>query len=145
MRRFALARRFALVLVAYNSLQLLTTPGDIVACLQQAREHLTSRGTVAVEVTDFQVDGADGPDEAPMLLADAGGIRLWATLSHAFTERTSTYQRRFEGDGWAVESRLVVRSLDDTELASLLHRAGLRPMRTSAAGHVVRAVAERAP
>ncbi|MGH9126570.1 MAG: class I SAM-dependent methyltransferase [Acidimicrobiales bacterium] len=141
MRHFALARRFALVFVAYNSLQLLTTPGDIVACLREARCHLAPSGFVAAEVTDFQVGGDDGTDAEPMLLADAEGIRMWGTLVHNLADRTSLYRRRFEGDGWTVDSDLMVRSLDGDELASHLAAAGLTPCRITTSGHTIRMVA----
>ena len=46
MRRFALAASFAVVVVAYNSIQLLTDPADAVDCLRAAAAHLSPDGVV---------------------------------------------------------------------------------------------------
>jgi SAM-dependent methyltransferase len=141
MRHFALARRFALVFVAYNSLQLLAAPADMARCLVRARDHLLPDGSIGVEVTDFQVDGADGPiEEDPVLLAAAEGICLYGTLVHDFASRTSRYRRRFAGDGWSHVSDVVVRSLNRQELAGLFDEAGLRPCRWEELGATTRAV-----
>jgi hypothetical protein len=149
MRRFAIARRFKLVFVAYNSLQLLLAPGDITACLSRARQHLTPDGLLGVEVTDFQLGGADGPDEpvlpgaAPPLLplADVEGINLSGNLIHDLATRTSRYFRHFSGDGWVVDNEIVVRSLDRPELETLFEQAGLTPTRWWRDGTTTRAVA----
>lgn len=149
MRRFAVARRFKLIFVAYNSLQLLLAPGDMTACLRRARQHLTPDGLVGVEVTDFQLGGVDGPDEpdrpgeAPplLLLADVEGIRLSGTLIHDLASRTSLYRRHFSGDGWVRDNEIVVRSLDRPELETLFEQAGLTPTQWWSEGTTTRAVA----
>jgi SAM-dependent methyltransferase len=141
MRRFALARRFRLVFVAYNSLQLLADLAEMTACLRLAREHLAARGFVGVEVTDFQQGGADGDGEPPVVLGEAEGVRLTGSLKHDFATRSSQYRRRFSGDGWAVENEVVVRSLDRAELETVLEHAGLTKVRWSTAGRTVRAIA----
>ncbi len=135
MRKFAIARRFNLVFVGYNSLQLLLSAADMTACLRGARRHLTPQGLVGVEVTDFQFGGADGPDEpdrpsvGPSLLplADVDGIRLSGSLIHDLAGRTSRYRRHFAGDGWVLDDEIVVRSLDRHELEGLFQQAGLTP------------------
>lgn len=142
MRRFALARRFALVFVAYNSLQLLAAPGDMARCLARARDHLLPDGVIGLEVTDFQVDGTDGAvDDDPVLLGAAEGISLYGNLVHHFAGRTSRYQRRFQGDGWSRVSDVVMRSLDRQELAALFETVGLTPRRCQVQGATIRAVA----
>ena len=146
MRRFALAQRFPLVFIGYNSLQLLTDRSEMTACLRHARRHLAPGGRVGLEVTDFQVGGADGPpdprdSDAPIALAEAEGIRLSGTLVHDFATRTSRYRRIFEGPGWRREDELVMRSLDLAELSALLSHAGLTLARTWIAGTTVRALA----
>ncbi|MDQ6613617.1 MAG: class I SAM-dependent methyltransferase [Actinomycetota bacterium] len=146
MRRFALSRRFPLVFVGYNSLQLLTEPGDMVACLSLARDHLAPGGLVGVEVTDFQRGGADGPDDQEedgtlVPLADAEGIRLAGSLVHDLAARTSRYRRRFAGDGWALEDDVVVRSLDQAELETIIQQANLTVARCFAAGATIRVLA----
>jgi SAM-dependent methyltransferase len=148
MRRFALNCRFGLVFVGYNSLQLLTDPRDMTACLRLAREHLAPGGRVGLEVTDFQTGGADGPDDRaeqpPERLGDAEGIRLTGTLVHDLEERTSCYRRHFSGDGWTVDNQIVVRSLDRPELEILLREAGLTAVKywtSGASGTTLRALA----
>jgi SAM-dependent methyltransferase len=141
MRHFALDRRFGLVFVGYNSLQLLTDPHDMTACLRHAREHLAPGGRVGVEVTDFQVGGADGPGNAPELLGEAEGIRLAGSLVHDLEARTSCYRRHFEGDGWAVDNEIVVRSIDRRELEDLFGQAGLTGERWWSEGATIRALA----
>jgi SAM-dependent methyltransferase len=150
MRRFALAARFGLVFVGYNSLQLLTAAGDMVACLTAARQHLRPDGLVGVEVTDFQAgeaDGADtgaGPDgEDWLALGAAEGIRLEGSLVHNFRERTSHYRRHFAGGGWTLDDEVVVRSLDRRELGALLDEAGLVAVEWFADGPTIRVLASR--
>jgi len=144
MRRFALARRFSLVFVGYNSVQLLTGPGDISACLCQAREHLAPGGHLGLEVTDFQVGGADGDSGALVPLGEAEGIRLSGALVHDLATRTSRYHRRFEGPRWVIEDEVVVRSLGQTELTALIEDAGFRVAQRGTQGTTVRAVARPA-
>lgn len=143
MRRFALAERFGAMFVAYNSIQLLTGPQDMVACFSCAQRHLATGGLFAVEVTDFQVDAAGGTigDE---VLADAEGIRLTAGLDHDLARRVSRYRRRFTGAGWAVEDEVTLRSLDRRELARLLRAGGLEPVRWWVDGPTSRVIAESA-
>jgi SAM-dependent methyltransferase len=152
MRRFALAARFGLVFVGYNSLQLLTAPGDMVACLTAARQHLRADGLVGVEVTDFQVGGftgtTDGAGDAAgdddwLPLGAAEGIRLEGTLVHNFRDRTSRYRRHFSGEGWTLEDEVVVRSLDRRELGAVLHDAGLVAVEWFGEGPTIRALAAR--
>jgi SAM-dependent methyltransferase len=143
MRRFALAGRFPLIFIGYNSLQLLTAPGDMVACLRSAREHLEPGGLVGVEVTDFQHGGADGPEVggSPQLLAEAKNIRLTGTLVHDLAARTSRYRRHFAGPGWNLQSDVIVRSVDLVELEALFAEAELSLLRWWHEGATVRAVA----
>jgi SAM-dependent methyltransferase len=143
MRRFALARRFRLAFVGYNSIQLLTARDDMIACLASSRQHLAPDGRLALEVTDFQVDGADGPeaDGGLVPLAEADGIRLSASLEHDLGARTSRYRRHFDGDGWTVANDVVMRSLDRPELEALLHAADLIALRWIEYGATLRVVA----
>lgn len=152
MRQFALACRFQLVFVAYNSLQLLTIPADAVACLTAAREHLTSDGLVGVEVTDFQAGGADGADgdgdgatQDLVPLAEAEGIHLSGTLVHDLGHRRSCYRRHFTGDGWEVDNEVVVQSLDRAELSTLFEQAELEPVQWWEAGATIRSLARPLP
>jgi ubiquinone/menaquinone biosynthesis C-methylase UbiE len=142
MRHFALAARFALVFVGYNSLQLLNGPDEMLACLTEARRHLAAGGVVGVEVTDFQQGAADGgAATTDVLLGAADGIRLYGDLVHDLAGRSSRYRRRFVGDGWTVEDEVVVRSLDRGELQRLLAQAGLTATGWWRTGATVRVVA----
>lgn len=140
MRRFALARRFAMVFVAYNSLQLLTSDQDMAACLTCARRHLAPSGFVGLEVTDFQAGAADGAVDEE-LLGEAEGVRLIGTLVHDMDRRTSRYCRRFAGPGWSIEDEIELRSLDRGELEALLAAAGLVATTWWVNGATLRAVA----
>lgn len=142
MRQFALAARFGLVFVGYNSLQLLTRAGDMVACLTEARRHLAADGVIGVEVTDFQIGAADGGAATmDVPLGAAEGIRLYGDLAHDLAGRRSRYRRRFVGDGWTIENEVVVCSLDRGELQQLLAQARLTATGWWQAGATVRAVA----
>ena len=148
MRQFALACRFQLVSVAYNSLQLLTTPADTVACLTAARQHVAAGGLVGVEVTDFQGGGADDDDSPSrdlVPLADAEGIRLSGNLVHDLKRRISRYRRHFTGEGWEVDNEVVVRSIDRAELSTHLAAAALEPVRWWEAGASIRTLARPLP
>jgi SAM-dependent methyltransferase len=50
LRSFALGRRFALVLMAMNTFQVLLAPEDQLACLRACREHLLPGGELAFDV-----------------------------------------------------------------------------------------------
>jgi SAM-dependent methyltransferase len=50
MRRFALARRFPLVISAFNAFEHLYTRTDLAACLASVREHLAPGGRLAFDV-----------------------------------------------------------------------------------------------
>jgi len=124
MRRFSLARRFALVAIPYNSLQLLLEDDDIVACLRCAGSHLRPGGVLGLEVTDFQ-HGAVRASVAAERLGHADGVTLHGALVHDFSSRVTTYYRRFEEGGEALVDHVHLRCLGHAELEDLLGRAGL--------------------
>ena len=136
MRRFALARRFDLVAIPYNTLQLLEhdpglgpgqrgEPGHgMLACLRSAAAHLAPGGALALEVTDFQA-GAVRTSVALEPLAQADGVRLLGALEHDLERRVTTYHRRFEEAGQARVDHVRLRCLGREELEALLDRAGL--------------------
>ncbi|MDP9072579.1 MAG: class I SAM-dependent methyltransferase [Actinomycetota bacterium] len=140
MRNFALARRFGVVFVAYNSIQLLTEWSDLVSCLSCARHHLAPGGLVGLEVTDFQASAADGV-VGPEMLGQAEGICLDGSLEHDLAGRISRYHRVFRGPGWTVTDSVTLRSLDRGELAELLAASGLRATEWSGDGPTTRALA----
>ncbi len=134
MRRFALARRFALVTVPYNSLQLLVDDADALACLRCAGSHLAPGGMLALEVTDFQ-HGAVQESVGAELLGRAGGVTLRGALVHDFSRRLTTYHRRFEESGETLVDHVFLRCLDQADLEGLLERAGLGMTEMTVEGH----------
>ncbi len=134
MRRFALAQRFALVALPYNSLQLLVDDADAVACLRCAVSHLAPGGMLALEVTDFQA-GAVRASVGVELLGRADGVTLHGALEHDFSRRLTTYHRRFEEGGETRVDHVMLRCLDWAELERLLERACLRLVGLSEEGH----------
>jgi SAM-dependent methyltransferase len=144
MRRFALATRFSVAIVAYNSLQLLARPADAVACLRRVADHLASDGVAGVEVTDFQQGSPDSEVELqPVHTGQLGGrpLTLWGSLSHDLGARVSRYRRHFRGPGWTVDDVVAIRSYRPDELAAVLAEAGLTPRRWWMEGAQTRVVA----
>ncbi len=133
MRRFALAGRFALVAIPYNSLQLLVDDDDLVSCLRGAAAHLRAGGALALEVTDFQA-GAVTTSAGPELLGRAQGVTLYGALVHDLARRVTTYHRRFEEAGRALVDHVHLRCLDRSELEAMLGEAGLRVEEVRGAG-----------
>ena len=124
MRRFALARRFGVVAIPYNSLQLLVDDEDLLSCLTCAVSHLRPGGVLALEVTDFQA-GAVRTSAGPELLGSGDGVVLRGALVHDLSARVTTYHRRFEEGGRMLVDHVRMRCLDGPELEGLLARAGL--------------------
>jgi SAM-dependent methyltransferase len=143
MRRFAVRCRFGAVIVPYNSIQLLTDPADVSACLHRLAEHVVPAGVVGLEVTDFQ-RGSVETDVAhqPIHAGRLGGrpLTLSGSLSHDLTARISQYRRSFAGPDWTFEDRVVIRSFRRDELAVLLAGAGLVPDTWWESGSVTRVV-----
>lgn len=146
MRRFALACRFGAAIVPYNSIQLLTDPADVTACLACLCAHLAAGGVVGLEVTDFH-RGAVESDVAhqPIHGGQLAGrpITLSGSLTHDLGTRTSRYRRRFSGPGWTVEDEVAIRSYRRDELAAMLTSAGLRPEKWWEDGLMTRVVGVR--
>lgn len=124
MRCFALAGRFAVVAIPYNSLQLLVDDDDLLACLRCAARHLRPEGVLALEVTDFQA-GAAVTTAGPDLLASADGVTLHGAVVHDLRHRVTIYHRRFEEGGQARVDHVRLRCLHLGELEALLAAAGL--------------------
>jgi len=137
-RDFTLDRRFPLIVMAMNTLQVLTDPDDRLACLRAARRHLAPGGELVFDV--------DLPDHAEIIgamgvVCDSGHHRDEAsgvTLLHtgwyeAFDPATGTldYTMRIEDrhDDGARSVRFrhhSVHVFPPAELHLLLGHAGLR-------------------
>ena len=122
MRRFALHRRFPLVIVPYNGLQLLVTPDDRAACMSVLAEHLAPGGRLAFEVRDF-ISGAATTELAHEPLATAAlgeaTVTLHAGLDQHVASRVTTYRRRFEVHRPDTATQLV-----DHDIALYSYRRG---------------------
>ena len=115
-REFSLGRRFSLVVVPMQTLQLLGGPAGRAAFLRCAREHLEPGGRVAAAIADalgcFDVEH-DAPP--PPAVLEIEGVR-YASQLHSVVEedgRAVLYRRRvIVGPGDRVESRDSVVRLD---------------------------------
>ena len=143
MRRFALGRRFGVVAIAYNSLQLLLGDAAVLSCLRCAAGHLAPDGVLALEVADFQV-GAVRRHAGPELLASAEGVTLVGALEHDLAGRVTTYHRRFEEAGDVRVDHVRLRCLGRAELERLLAASGLELAEAHEDGARLRAVARPA-
>ena len=148
MRRFALARRFDVVAIAYNGLQLLLDDADRLACLRCARDHLAPAGVVALEVTDL-LDGVTRPSvpHEPIGSGTVAGraVTLLGGLDHDTGRRVTHYRRRFivEDGERCLDDDVSLYSFAPGELEDLLARAGLHGEPQTARTAVTRWVAGR--
>lgn len=142
MRHFALARRFAVVAVAYNSLQLLDRAGRL-ACLRTAADHLAPGGRLALEVTDFQA-GVTSTSVPLRHLAGDEHLSIWGALEHDLEARRTTYHRRTEWGGRRRVDHVVLHALDEAAVRAELGESGLAVERVEPDGYRLRLVALRA-
>ena len=134
-----LPRAFPLVIVAMNTLQVLTEPADRCACLRGVREHLADGGELAFEVglsdeeeivatigverpSGFHRDGADGP-----VLVHSGWYDHWDPRTHTLEFTRRVVERRPGADA---VPRVALRHhrvhlYSPEEIAGLLAGAGL--------------------
>jgi SAM-dependent methyltransferase len=130
-RDFALRRRFSLVIVPMQTLQLFGGTAGRAAFLRRAHEHLEPGGRVAAAVADpmgcFDADH-DAPPPPAMLELD--GVRYASQLRAVVEEdgRAALHRRRvIVGPGDRLESRAAVVHLDRVdarELAAEAHGVG---------------------
>ena len=116
-------QRFAHVMIAWNSLQLLDSDDDRIRCLSSAATCVMAGGGLSIEVTDFQV-GVVHAEVGWSEIARSPSIVLAGALSHDLAARASTYQRRVCSGGAVEETEVVLRSLDATEATALVTAAG---------------------
>lgn len=135
--RIELPERFALVLVAMNTLQVLTDPADRLSCLRGVRDHLAPGGELIFDValpdaeeiaSSMGVERSGGVHRAPdgSVLRHSAWYDRWEPESHTleFTLRIRTTP---PGGGPAQEAlrRHRVHLFEPGEIADLLERAGL--------------------
>jgi SAM-dependent methyltransferase len=141
MRRFALARKFAAIIVPYNSFQLLTEPTDAALCLRLVAAHLARGGVLGLEVTDFQAGAVvAGAGHEVISTGSIDGVRLTlsGSLFHDFDSRTTAYHRRFSAPEWQIEDIVTIRSYGQEELGALLAGAGFTTDRWWQAGRCLK-------
>jgi SAM-dependent methyltransferase len=143
MRDFDLTARFPLVIVPYNTLQLLTTDDDQRACFASMTRHLLPDGLLGLEVTDFLTDAT--ADVAPAeALATAEGITLYGALVPDAADRLSHYDRRYVfADGTEMADRVTLRDVGEADLAELATGAGLEVIESHRHGRRLSWVAAR--
>lgn len=136
-----LGRRFPLVIVAMNTLQVLTDPGDRAACFRGVREHLADGGEFAFDVALPDVEeivsslgherpgGASRDPETGDRLVHSAWYDAWdpATATLEFTLRV---RRRPPAGGSETETlrRHRVHLFTPQEIAGLMAQAGLEPL-----------------
>jgi SAM-dependent methyltransferase len=115
-RDFALNRRFSLVILPMQTLQLLGGPAGRAAFLRRAREHLVPDGRVAAAVADPRgCFGEDHDAPPPPAVLEIDGVRYVSQL-RSVTEvngRAALHRRRvIVGPGDRLECRDAVVQLD---------------------------------
>ena len=144
MRDFALDRRFPLVVIPYNSLQLLPSETDQRHCFATVAAHLEPGGLLGLEVTDFLL-AATAPVAPTEPLATAEGITLYGALDASAADRTTWYQRRYAFDDGTPDVRdtVVLREIDEGDLASLADAVGFEVVESERSGRHLSWVARK--
>ena len=134
---FRLDRAFRLVLIAMNTLQALTEPGDRLACLSAAREHLAPEGELIFDVAlpDAEEIAATMGVERPGGVHHdaAGGVTLehsawyddWEPGSHTLEFTLRVERRTGGGPARTVLRHHRVHLFSPEEIRGLLRAAGL--------------------
>lgn len=145
MRDFHLDRRFPLVVIPYNSVQLLPTEADQRRCFEAVAAHLEPGGLLGLEVTDFLV-AATAPVAPTEPLASAEGITLYGALDASLPDRTTWYQRRYVLDDGTPDVRdtVALRETDEHDLTGLAAGAGLEVVESERSGRHLSWVARKA-
>ena len=140
LQSFALGRRFGLVMVAMNTLQVLTEPGDRLECLRRVREHLAEGGEMIFDVALPDVDeivesmgiarwgGSVRDAVSGATLVHSAWYESWdpATQTLEFTLRVE--ERRPGGAVGEARRHHRVHLFSPEEIGDLVTRAGLVPV-----------------
>lgn len=137
LRALHLGRRFALALLAMNTLQVLVSPEDQLACLRAVREHLLPGGELAFDVVLPDLAEVAGTLGLVRRTGDHEDPERGVTLEHsacydAFDPVTQTLrfhlqvdERDRAGGLRRFQRRFTVHLFLPSELAHLIARAGL--------------------
>jgi SAM-dependent methyltransferase len=132
-----LGRRFPLVIVAMNTLQVLIEPADRRACLRAIRDHLDPGGELLFDVALPDPDelvasmgverpgGAHRDPESGALLVHSAWYDRWEPETHTLEFTLRIEERSGGGATGAVLRRHRVHLFTPAELARLLEEAGL--------------------
>jgi SAM-dependent methyltransferase len=139
LRRFALARRFPLVICAFNTFMHLYEIDDIQAALQRVREHLAPGGTFALDVLNPDLKYLSRPPfrrYSRTRFKDPQTGETWSYSENSAYDRVRQiafirlfYER--ESDGQLKVVRLAHRQFFPEELRLYLVRAGFSIRRRS--------------
>lgn len=140
MTRFALERRFDRVLIPYNSLCCVLEPTDVQACLQCARDHLTTDGLLALDVyraddlhdrgDEEEEEDDDEDDGEPIVALEHEGV-VYRVYEESHWQRApqrldTCYRFVPQGGGEILEQTIRQRYLLQGELDEALKAAGLQ-------------------
>ena len=141
MRRIDLGRRFPLVLVAMNTLQVLTEPEDRLACLRGVRAHLAEGGELVFDVAlpDEQEIASSMGEERPGGTSrdpETGALLVHSAWYDRWEPGTGTLEftlRVVERPPGGAPTREAVRRhrvhvFTPEEIAGLMAAAGLEPV-----------------
>lgn len=144
MRHFELSARFALVIIPYNSLQLLPDPDDQRKCFETISRHLDPGGLLGLEVTDFLVT-ATAPVAPTEPLASAEGVTLYGALDASPADRMTWYQRRYVFDDGTPDVRdtVALRAVDEHDLETLAAGVGFDVVESERTGRRLSWVAQK--
>ncbi len=133
MRSYALADRFATILIPGNSLLHLAGVEDLLACLRNARRHLLPNGRLIFDISNPDVaDLARDPDERAAIFRfddpTRGEVRVEETAEYDAAAQVRRFRWYFSASG-APDYRTLeyqLRVIFPQELLVLLDAAGLR-------------------
>ena len=137
MRAFAIARRFARIIVPYNGLYCLLSEEDLVRCLSCARKHLKPSGMIIFDAYTGDLLGAEdglpyptgSMQQYPLEPVTVDG-ECWDVFEESYwdprTQRAdATYVHVSRQTGERIEATIAHRYFNSQQLPDVLARAGL--------------------
>ncbi len=135
MCRFDLGRQYPLVLIPYNSFQVLRTQAEQRACLERISAHLAPGGLLAMEITPFMHQLRESPATRKHLatdyLDDGSVVAMYETISHEIGNQLTHFDQEYrvfrEGEPPKIfQNRLTLRTVYRFEMELLFEVSGLR-------------------